>query len=534
MKTKVLLVGFLASLSTGTFAQDSYTTSDVVGMFANQNFIGSESGTKTVVEAHLLCIGGSGTVGGDKTANEVGQFNYDNDYNEAYRQCMSKYVPFRVTGSDSEGACGSQSVTWGQCSSNLPASADGAIYSARNSSSDGDFEGVATFQCENQSWKYVSGGCSKIANPCDDGLVTSWEVTTPLWADSSAETVFTDRFGQIRHNPKEGCYARLDAANSGELRRARATSPETSPDARYDMANSSSPKRCFNNEWLDDPTGGGSSCRYIPRSCSAQTYTHPNGCSYSIPALGHDQVYNSSNPSPSKSVGSLQAYCWDGQVEIKSASCNMSCEGRVPTNYWSWDGADQESNPKSCYHPAKFESGRIAPTGGMNVNNTTEGLQGSSFYTCNNGEMKLDSENCAPINCTSVPANSWSEGGQVCAHDAFVVDIPHGERVSKRPLDIGMGTEGEIVYQCNYGELSVISKSCTQAYQASICYAEEVNPDDPSETSEQGYLPPPSSGEVNPCDPLNSGDAYLSRYDYVNGQCCTRSPGRNLMCYEIP
>tara|TARA_A200000159_G_scaffold56310_1_gene52092 strand:- start:49049 stop:50665 length:1617 start_codon:yes stop_codon:yes gene_type:complete len=530
VKRNVLLTGLLASVSLGVSAQESYTTSDVVGMFADQSFVGSEAGTKTVIEAHLICLGGSVGAGGESSISQLGNSSYDSDYSESYRDCMSKYVPFRVTGSDAAGACGSQDVSWGQCASTLPSSADGAVYSVRNTIDAETYEGVAAFQCENNNWKYLSGGCAKVANPCESGLITSWEVTTPLWADSSASTVYTDKFGQVRHNPKQGCYARMDAASSGELVTVRATSPETSPASSYNLSGSVAPKRCFNNEWLDEPSGGSTSCTYVPQNCSAQTYTHPNGCSYSIPSLNHDEVYNNTSPLPENSVGSLQAYCWDGQVEIKSASCNMSCDARVPVNYWSWDGASDEVNPKTCYHTAKFESERVAPNGIMSIDNETEGLKGTSFYTCSNGTMQLDAESCAPETCTSVPANSWTLNGKTCSHDAFVIDIAHGETIAKRPQDIGLGTLGEIVYQCKYGDLTVLSQTCEPAYDTSICYAEEVNPEDPEETIGDGYVPPATPPTLDRCEDTHGRLGY----SYIGGQCCKDDGARGMICYEVP
>ncbi|MEG3764873.1 hypothetical protein [Alteromonas sp. 14N.309.X.WAT.G.H12] len=497
-------------------------------MFADQTYVGSKAGTKTVVEAHIECLSGSSSVGGDSSSSTVDGLSYDSDYGDSYKECMAEYVPFKVTGSDAEGACGSESVTWGQCSSTLPTSADGAVYSARHSSDNDDqYEGVATFQCSDGDWTFLSGGCAEVADPCEDGLVTSWDVTTPTWADSTAETVYTDKFGQIRHDPKDACYARMDAADSGELVVAIATTPETTPEANYDLTNSTASKRCFNDEWIEDSSGGSSTCTYVPSSCSATTYTHPNGCSFSIPTLDHDEIYTDSSPSPSKSVGSIQAYCWDGDIEIKSASCNMSCEASVSANTWSWDDAD---DARSCYHAATSDSERIAPTGGMSVSNTTEGLEGSSYYTCNQGEMTLDAETCSPSNCTVIPANSWTTDGLTCAHDALVVDLYHGDTIVKRPSDVGVGTQGEIVYECEYGEIVTISKTCSALYSQSICYAEEVNPDDPTETVDDGYEASESDGTCGIYD--SDGE---EKFEFINGQCCEiDNDTSNLTCFEVP
>ena len=66
-KRNVFLTGLFASVSLNAAAQESYTTSDVVGMFADQSFVGSEAGTKTVIEAHLICLGGSVGAGGESS-----------------------------------------------------------------------------------------------------------------------------------------------------------------------------------------------------------------------------------------------------------------------------------------------------------------------------------------------------------------------------------------------------------------------------------------------------------------------------------
>jgi hypothetical protein len=96
MFSKILLLSFVALGSSQASADESYTTSDVVGMFAGETFTGPLANTKTVMQAHLLCMG----VGGDQSTNSNSSFSYESEYSTSYKNCMADYVPFRVTGSD--------------------------------------------------------------------------------------------------------------------------------------------------------------------------------------------------------------------------------------------------------------------------------------------------------------------------------------------------------------------------------------------------------------------------------------------------
>jgi hypothetical protein len=521
---KSLLLGVAITSSSFVMADD-YTTSDVVGMFANLSHTGALANTKTVMQAHLECMGS----GGDVSTNSSGSSTYESEYSDSYKDCMAKYVPFRVTGSDEAGACASEEVTWGQCRSTLPTGSEGALYSLRNDSDNSEYEGVAAFQCENTSWVYKNGGCSSAAQACEEGQLTSWDVTTPIWADQNENTVYVDRFGQVRHDPQSGCYARMGAANSGELVYPSPTSPETSPSSSYNFGDSSSPQRCFDNDWIEDPTGGTPSCEFVPDNCSATTYSHPNGCSFSIPALDHDEIYTNTNPSPSLSTGSVQAYCWNGEVEIKSSSCNKSCATNVVANVWDWDYDSGEVTPRRCAHSAINSSERIAPSGGLSVANVTDGLTGTSYYTCKNGVLSLDAETCAPDICTSIPENSWSNAEFSCSHDAFVMDLPHGASTAKTSYNFATEVEGVAQYTCSYGNIVTDSLSCTGTVGQTLCYASEVDPSNPVGGDDGTGVP--FEPNVGVCGILGfDGRGY---YEDEN-QCCKIQPDGDVHCYEIP
>ena len=102
----LLMVAILASSAQAVAQESDYTTSDVIGMFANRGSApGSQAGLKTMSEAHMSCMSAI-PAGFEKTES------YDGDYYNYYRECMAKYVPFKLAGEGEAGSCGTQSVTW--------------------------------------------------------------------------------------------------------------------------------------------------------------------------------------------------------------------------------------------------------------------------------------------------------------------------------------------------------------------------------------------------------------------------------------
>jgi hypothetical protein len=440
----------LGTLSLSAFAQQSsFTTSDVLGMFANQGVVGSRANTLTVSEAHRTCIATMSS--GEQSASK-----FDGDGHAAYKSCMADYVPFKLTGTGGSGACPSMSVSWGECGADLPAQPDGSLFSAKNSVDATNFEGFANFQCSGGQWEYTNGGCSRAVSKCEDGEIVSWGVTSPLWADDSRATVFVDRFGVERHTPKAHCVASMPESLSGKLVIAKPTIPEMEEPERYDMAASQAPNRCFNKEWLMEPGSGVTRCDYIPKSCPAKVYKHPTGCEYALPAGQHDEVYASSRPQPENSIGGIQAHCWDGEWEIKTATCTLSCAPSVPAYDWSSgvSGVD-----RMCHHDSQSYPTRLAPGTNLFIENSTAGMSGSAGYVCDNGTLKRTNEACAPKGCDGLPSGSWTENGQTCSHPGLPGNYQHGQTVVQQVGDLFAESSGQASYICKYGQFELVSGS---------------------------------------------------------------------------
>lgn len=421
-------------------AERDYTTSDVIGMFAGLNQRGPYAEMYTVSEAHMRCLSNAPTSDSKATG-------YEKDAHAAYKTCMAQYVPFKVTGAGAAGSCGATVTRWGECAASLPAMPNGSFFSAKNTESTELYEGYANLQCSNGNWVNLGGGCSRAVSSCEAGEIVEWPVTSPLWADESSATVYLDKFGQVRHSPKARCKAKMPEALSGKLLITKATVPET-PSALYNVANSSVPLRCFNKEWLNEAGSGLTNCDYVPKSCAATTYTHPSGCSYSLPSGAHDTIFNSSSPSPQNSQGSLQAYCWDGQWEIKAASCAASCATVVPAKTWA---STNGGVTRQCQHSSKTYSQRIAPGATLLINNEVAGLGGTVSYSCVNGDLATTSTVCGPSDCGSLPGSSWTVGGQTCSHSSVPGNFVHGQTITQRVGGLFSDKTGEVSYKCEYG-----------------------------------------------------------------------------------
>jgi hypothetical protein len=506
----------LAALSFGIDAQTNpadYTASDVVGMFANQGASGADAGTLTVTEAHAFCVKRSAS-----GFESVGESGTDGEYYNSYRSCMSDFVPFKVTGSDAAGSCPSTTVTWSECQATIPAISGGTSFNARNTFNVDEYEGFANFQCSDGQLRYISGGCSSVAQPCEEGEIVEWETTSPLWADNSTITLFVDRFGVSRHSPKGNCFARMSDSLSGRLVVTPPTVNEMPEPARYNFLTSSSPQRCFNSEWLREDSLQSSSCVYVPRSCGPTTYTHPSGCSYSITGGQHDEVFTSNNPQPENSVGGVQAHCWDGTWEIKSSSCALSCEPSI--NASAWDSPVAGVN-RQCLHSNQNYGQRLAPGSAFLIDNESVGMDGNVSYSCNNGTIHRDSEFCAPSSCGSITANTWTgSGGSSCSHEALPGSLEHGQSINRTVGDLFANSRGAIEYLCEYGETTATSSNCQFVTVGEAgCFA------DPTQSNGPGPSPGPT--EVAIC----KGVGVV----YANGLCCYQSQiGGPKRCYLVP
>ena len=517
MKKQIKTLGLMLSLmiAAPSFAQqESISPNEVIGKFAPLGYIGPRAGEKTMSEAHVTCL--------SETPNGATSFGNNNrgtesDFYTAYKECMKVYVPFRGEGQGEAGSCSVSGVTWGQCSASVPALANGQTATLRHEGSD-KFEGNATFRCEEGTVKFQTGGCSTVADSCEAGQSVYWGVTFPLWADDDPSTIHLDKYGLPRHTPKASCGAEMGEARSGELVVAQATVPETSPADRYNVGAAQSPQRCFNNEFIREPGSGVETCEYIPRDCSATVYNHPNGCSFNIPALSHDQIFNSSNPLPENSVGALEAYCWDGDVEIKAATCQPSCEPTIAAYQWDADYLPNllgSSEPRQCGHSEIVQAARIAPSTDLRIDNETDGLIGEAVYTCESGVLGLTSENCKPQNCEGIPSNSWGES-EVCSHENIDTTLLHGEQYVIKQGTPFVGTS-EIAYSCDHGTISVDYAICNPEPQCVDALDEDC-------FCEKSDTPP------NTTDPEVCGDGAIKLTRDGNETVCCKSTPLGLEC----
>lgn len=497
MKKTWLIAGLLLATTPAIALQtigDKYQVSDVVGIFADVGYVGPFAGTKTVDEAHILCMSNV-SVSTQKSTGDVSSFS------EVYRTCMSQYVPFKKAGDGESNACAMEKVTWGECSGSTQATPDGTSVSVKNVLS--EFEGYATFQCSGGKLTYQSGGCAKVVESCDSGLIAEWPVTAPLWADPSSATPYLDKYGQSRHSPKPQCQARMPEALSGKLLFPNPTAAELYDAARYDIAGSASPQRCFNNEWIHDASAGTSTCTYVPKSCPAKSTSY-NGCGFSLPAAAHDSIYVASNPTPFNSTGSMEAYCWDGEWEIKSSSCQLSCDENIAANQWK--GAD----PLACAHPVIPKGQRIRPGLNVLVPNETPGMVGNVAYLCDNGVMKETSQSCAPKSCDHIDELSW---GGSCSHAAITGKTwQHGEKYTISSYTDIFTAVGSAVYECKYGGLSsgetgamdLVGSPTCDGSSTPIC---NTTPETPPSTCNGGII--------------------------VDGKCCVRSADGSIQCDDM-
>lgn len=451
MNIKTIAIGLssLLMISHGAFSNDikDFTSSDVVGQFAPEGTTGIYAGQETVYGAHKICL---------KVLpfSEDKSSEYDGDSRKSYKDCMAQYVPFKIQGESGAGACSSQPVQWGQCQATVPAISDGGSFSVRNTFDTENYEGYASFQCSGGKLEYLSGGCSRAVNKCEEGLSVSWGVTTPLWADDTTNTPFTDKFGIVRHDPKGSCYASMPEALSGQLDTVAPTADVMSEPERFNFGTSVSYQRCFDGEWLKEPAAGSFVCEYIPKSCQAKPYVDAaSGCSFELPNGEHDEVFNSDNPSPSMSVGSISAHCWDGNWEIKSVSCSKSCNSSINSNTWS---SGISGVTRSCNHSAKTYEQRLAPEAHLLIDNERAGMQGTTSYICNNGTLEKNDEVCAPKGCGNLPASTWTgSDGSTCSHPRVSGEYQHGDTIFQSSGDMFSSTEGDISYTCSFGEYVV-------------------------------------------------------------------------------
>jgi len=488
----------------------------VVGQFAPAGYVGANANTLTMIDAHAVCLNEAGV---GYTAAVVTEVSFESTYG----LCMKEYTPFRSSGEGIGGDCETQNISWGQCGGLVNKGYQGISSFIRNTTNTDDYEGYANVMCVDNNWVYLSGGCSRTADLCEVGLITQWGVTSPLWADVDPNTVYTDKYGKVRHKPKNNCAAEMERAFSGEYVQQYTTSPETDM-SRYN-AQSNAPFRCFDGSWLREPIDAGN-CGYEPLSCEAQSVSY-NGCSFDIPPLEHDEIYIDSTPNPFRSIGHAEAYCFDGQLEIKSRSCQLSCETNFPDRQWL---PENSGDAGQCTHSNFSSPLRMPPNSTRLIDNEQVGMAGNITYTCDNGTASATSSTCKPQPCEIINPASWTGvNGSFCQHNSVMGFWEDGETVIKESeLDLFISS-GSAEYMCQGGVMTMTQSSCDRAPTVIPCVSHEID------------LPP--IVDLPPQDPMNPPfidvceEVFGSEYTNINGGCCriNRRGGEGIgICYQIP
>lgn len=516
MKFKSLISVLIIGLSQYALAEEL-----APGQFAPVGYIGVSANTLTMIEAHTICLNeaGVGYTGAEVTTSS---------FEDTYRICMRDYTPFRSSGEGIGGDCLTQAVTWGQCGGVVNSGYQGLSSFVRNTSDTDDYEGYANFMCVANNWVYLSGGCSRSSDVCESGLVTQWGVTSPLWADIDPSTIYTDKYGQVRHRPKTNCAAKMDRVFSGEYIQQSVTSPETEFN-RYN-SQSNAPFRCFDGNWLREPIDGGN-CNYTPKTCAAQSVDY-NGCGFDIPALEHDEIYVDSTPNPFRSVGHAEAYCFDGELTIKSRSCQLSCEASFPSRQWL---PESGANNGQCTHSNFTSPLRMSPGSQRLIDNEVAGMEGNITYSCANGSISATSSKCKPKSCEGIPAESWTgNDGSTCNHTNVTGFWEDGETVNKESDNDPFTSSGVAAYVCENGNMNRTSTICELPPDVLPCVSHEIYlpPEDDTPPTVGGGTPPIDEPPyIDICE-----DAFGSNYMNINGGCCRRNDGgRSLgICYKLP
>lgn len=484
-------------------------TAQDLGSFASEGYVGIKANTLTFVQAQGACLNELG-VGSAPIARSIPIFD------NSFKRCMRDYVPFTSADAASGNSCASQTVTWGQCSGLVNVLETGNTAFVKNTNDISNLTGFANFMCGNGQLIYMSGGCARTTDACEAGLVSQWPVTFPAWADGDVNTEYRDKYGVLRNKPQANCAATMQEAKSGDFIVQNVT-PDVVDFSRY-ASSSRAPLRCFNGEYNLEPPES-AVCEVVPRGCNARVVNY-NGCSFNIPATGHDEVFSSKNPNPILSVGHVEAYCFDGDLEIKSQSCALSCDGNPKSTVWS----PETDVGRSCSHPDINGRQRIPPGATQLVENVEFGMKGSITRQCVSGVMVETGQSCAPEPCSSIPARTWNDPvtGLECSHLAQEIPFGHDGGTVTVPANDFFGVNGEAEYSCRFGEARIESTSCFKIGEVG-CNAPGI-----------GVPPTPTpmpGGGLDFCE-VNFNRSGMVR---VGNTCCTGSAGRgNLTCYQIP
>ena len=464
-------------------ARKKFIEDNVTGKFTGS--AGVNAGTLTFSQAHITCT---------NRENLAQNNSFGGAMNAAsYNACMASYAPF-LDSSEGVGSCSSETIEWGNfgngntCFADVSDLEDGQSFLFQNENTTDAYQGFAQIACDSGVLEIVDSKCELVPDPCypgdtigdpdrlparykeNDNWMNShlWPVTEPMWARPDADSFilpndpraidrsqeFLDRVGN--GDRENYCYSTLSPANPGT---AGATFPMQSGDvivnptldnsqAYFDRNNSNGVWRCFDGEFYNE----GSSCQYEAQACDQTTIEVSNGagqfCSFELPYQKHNSLYNSRDPSPENSIGSVKAFCWDGNWEIWEESCNLSCDNQFSSNSWNSEIAD----PEQCAHANKNFPSRTAPTSVVTILNENELMEGNISYQCNNGTWNVSNEVCMPRECNNLAGNTWVVNGAACNHRPLDYVTPHNQTVSTSANNPSNENIGIITYQCRYGQ----------------------------------------------------------------------------------
>jgi len=158
--------------------------------------------------------------------------------------------------------------------------------------------GVESATRSNQITSTCATSVTQVPSPCDGGSAVNW-------------------------GPGNNCAASTPASSHGQNHTLTSTNPRYSGSAQF---------QCINGAFY--PSGGNSTCVYIPQPCPAGPVTWNQGeimCSASAPAMNHSQRRNISNTAPNRD-GTASFLCTDGTLEEESGTCvrtDKPCGPRV-------------------------------------------------------------------------------------------------------------------------------------------------------------------------------------------------------------
>jgi hypothetical protein len=417
--------------------------------------------------------------------------------------CLQSYAPFVTSQPATDLDCaGVLNQIWGSyCINDLAGgfAGDTQVVSHDGARQHAEYQGLANYTCQNGRWKFNDGTCVSEPDPCARGESVSWPVTSPDWAVVGNTT-------DPRYSPKAACTATTDTVNlsSTLVGLGDIVDPSVAPAIiaapskwiRYDVgamgglnnfrnydeitSSMATQFRCFDGDYVLEPS---SQCVYIPPSCEAQTYTTSDGCTFNLPDIPHETQVTVQDVLPFNSVGQVTAYCFDGQIEILSESCELSCGIDFPARGWASEDPYNPNGEQCTYLPKVDNVNRIAPNDTYTIVNENLSLIGETTWECRDGfwinpasnTEYVTGESCRPLDCevvgttchpldTGCAANAHTlnytgqdsnyGGTKVCAHEENYDIIPHGDEIQLSTTTLGH--MGYASYRCEYGETQFI------------------------------------------------------------------------------